>query len=103
MRTTVTVDPDVEALLRQAMQQSGQSFKTTLNQAIRRGLADVVLKSDESRFVVEAQDMGLRPGVDIANIHDLETDLEVEAFLEVTRKLEDRLTKQKSSNERSKS
>jgi hypothetical protein len=84
---------DVEALLRQAMQQSGQSFKTTLNQAIRRGLADVVVPSNEPRFVVEAQDMGLRPGVDISNIHDFETELEIEAFLEVTRKLEERLQK----------
>ncbi|MDZ4659250.1 MAG: hypothetical protein SH868_16885 [Bythopirellula sp.] len=91
MRTTVTVDPDVEALLRQAMQQSGQTFKTTLNQAIRRGLADVVMKKDEKPFVVKAKNMGLRPGIDIANIHDLEAEWEVEAFLDVTRKLEERL------------
>lgn len=91
MRTTVTVDPDVEALLRQAMQQSGQSFKTTLNQAIRRGLADVVCKKDEKPFVVKAKNMGLRSGIDIANIHDIEAEMEVEAFLDVTRKLEERL------------
>lgn len=91
MRTTVTVDPDVEALLRQAMQESGETFKTTLNQAIRRGLADVVCKKDEKPFVVKAKNMGLRAGIDIANIHDIETEMEVEAFLEVTRKSEERL------------
>jgi hypothetical protein len=95
MRTTVTVDPDVEALLRQAMQQSGQSFKTTLNQAVRRGLADVVVKSDEPPFVVKPKAMGLKPGIDYSKINQLNDQLEVEAYLEVTRKLkEERSNKQ---------
>ena len=38
MRTTVTLDPDVEALLRQAMRERGLSFKEALNSAIRQGL-----------------------------------------------------------------
>ena len=38
MRTTVTLDPDVEALLRKEMRRRGESFKRTLNQAIRDGL-----------------------------------------------------------------
>lgn len=97
MRTTVTVDPDVELLLKQAMQQTGQSFKATLNRAIRRGLADVVVEKDEKPFVVEAKNMGVRSGIDIANIHDLETEWEVEAYLEVTRKLEERLKEPESS------
>ncbi|NOY40306.1 MAG: FHIPEP family type III secretion protein [Planctomycetes bacterium] len=88
MRTTVTLDHDAEQLLRQAMQQTGESFKVALNRAIRRGLADTVPQGVEEPFVVEAQDMGVQPGVDIANIHDLETELEVEAYLEGTRKLE---------------
>jgi hypothetical protein len=38
MRTTVTLDPDVEALLRQAMAEKGLTFKQALNDAIRRGI-----------------------------------------------------------------
>jgi hypothetical protein len=38
MRTTVTLDPDVEALVRQAMREHGLSFKQALNQAVRTGL-----------------------------------------------------------------
>jgi hypothetical protein len=38
MRTTVTLDPDVESLIRTAMKQRGQSFKEALNSAIRLGL-----------------------------------------------------------------
>lgn len=40
MRTTVTLDPDVEALVRQAMRERGLSFKQALNQAIRAGVAN---------------------------------------------------------------
>ena len=39
MRTTVTLDPDVEALLRKAVRERGQPFKQVLNAAIREGLA----------------------------------------------------------------
>lgn len=39
MRTTVTLDPDVEKLLRRARREHDQSFKTVLNAAIRRGLS----------------------------------------------------------------
>ena len=37
MRTTLTLDPDVAALVRKAMR-SGRSFKEVVNDAIRRGL-----------------------------------------------------------------
>lgn len=35
MRTTVTLDPDAEALLRRRMRERGVSFKQALNDAIR--------------------------------------------------------------------
>ena len=38
MRTTVTLDPDVQALLREASLRSGKPFKTALNDAVRAGL-----------------------------------------------------------------
>lgn len=38
MRTTVTLDPDVERLIRNAMRERGISFKEALNQAARKGL-----------------------------------------------------------------
>jgi hypothetical protein len=87
MRTTVTIDPDVEALLRQAMQQSGESFKVTLNRAIQRGLADTIPKKNEKPFVVKPKAMGLKPGIDYSKINQLADELEVEDHLEVTRKL----------------
>jgi len=38
MRTTVTLDPDVERLIRDAMRERGISFKEALNEAARVGL-----------------------------------------------------------------
>jgi hypothetical protein len=40
MRTTVTLDPDVEVLVRKAMRERGLSFKQALNQAVRAGVAN---------------------------------------------------------------
>jgi hypothetical protein len=38
MRTTITLDPDVEALLKKAMRERGITFKDAVNQAVRAGL-----------------------------------------------------------------
>ena len=87
MRTTITVDPDVEQLLRAAMEATGQSLKATLNEAVRRGLAGIAVQASEPRFKVEPRPMGLRAGIDPTKLGDLADDLEVEAFLDVSRSL----------------
>lgn len=38
MRTTVTLDPDTEAIIRRLMREKGVQFKTALNDAIRAGV-----------------------------------------------------------------
>ena len=38
MRTTVTLDPDTEMLVKRAMRERGLSFKEAVNEAIRAGL-----------------------------------------------------------------
>jgi len=81
MRTTVTVDDDAQQLLEQAMRQTGQSFKVTLNQAIRKGLAEIVPTLAEEPFVVASQTMGLRAGIDLAQLQQMGDEIEVDAFL----------------------
>lgn len=39
MRTTVTLDPDVQSLLKDAAHRTGKPFKATLNDAVRAALA----------------------------------------------------------------
>jgi hypothetical protein len=43
VRTTVTLDPDVEARLRAAMRERDVSFKVALNDAVRAGLGGSAL------------------------------------------------------------
>jgi len=49
MRTTVTLDPDTENLIRETVRRSNRSFKQVLNDAIRKGLR----ASDSSHLRVE--------------------------------------------------
>lgn len=87
MRTTVTLDADVESLLKEEAHRSQRSFKAVLNDAIRRQLGH---RGEVNRepFVVRTQPLGLKPGLDPSRLAELADDLELEAFLETTRRLE---------------
>jgi hypothetical protein len=87
MRTTVTLDADVEQLLRDAMQQRRQSFKEALNQAIRSGLSNARTGAEDAAFVVHARRMGLRAGIDSARLNQISDELEAESFDELSRGL----------------
>ncbi|HYK18077.1 MAG TPA: hypothetical protein VEV37_08650 [Bryobacteraceae bacterium] len=56
MRTTVTLDPDVERLIRAAMRERGTSFKEALNQAVRDGFSNT--RPRRRKFVQKTYDMG---------------------------------------------
>lgn len=81
MRTTVTLDPATERLIRLAMADRGVSFKVALNEAIQRGLAD--LDDQDEPFVVQATSLGLRAGIDPARLNAGAGELEVDAFVEL--------------------
>lgn len=50
MRTTLTLDREVERLLKKAMRLRNQSFKQALNQAVLQGLADLADDQQEPPF-----------------------------------------------------
>ena len=83
VRTTVTLDADTERLLRSAMRERNLSFKTALNDAIRRGLGRIPAET-EPRFRVAAKPMHLRSGLDPSRMHDLDAALEIEAYNPLT-------------------
>ena len=86
MRTTVTLDKDVERLLREAMHRLRRSFKQTLNDALRSSLAGRSVQRKATRFVVRARPMGLRTDVGPDGFNKLADELEVDAFLARTRR-----------------
>jgi len=55
MRTTVTLDPDVEALVKRAMRERGLTFKQAVNEAIRAGMT---ARSGTTPVAFETHDMG---------------------------------------------
>ncbi len=58
MRTTVTLDDDVAALLRKRMRERGHTFKQALNEALRDGLLrDDVADADRS-YATPTFDLG---------------------------------------------
>ncbi|MCZ2147046.1 MAG: hypothetical protein LC126_04655 [Bryobacterales bacterium] len=56
MRTTVTLEPDVQALIRAAMRERGISFKEALNSAVRAGLTPG--KPKRRHFVQKSYSLG---------------------------------------------
>ena len=80
MRTTITLEPDVEALLAKAMRERGVSFKDAVNEAIRSGLRPT---SARRRHRTPTFEMGT-PRVDITKALGLAAALEDD---EIARKL----------------
>lgn len=83
MRTTVTLDPDVEAKLRAVMRERGVSFKVALNDSVRAGLHTETRPT--RRYRMKTYPMGVRPGVNLDKALTLAGDLE---DAEILRKLE---------------
>ena len=72
VRTTVTLDPDVEAIVKQAMRERGLTFKQALNQAVRAGATARRPRVEEP---LPTHDMG-EPLVDVTKALRLVGELE---------------------------
>ena len=75
MRTTVTLDPDVAAKLKETARERGLSFKETLNGAIRRGFERGEPKSQPYRLPTP-QRLEAKPGVNLDKALQLAGELE---------------------------
>jgi len=80
MRTTITLDPDVDALVRKMMRERGIPFKEAVNEAIRAGMRP---RGARARFRTRTYDLG-PPAVPLEKALTLAGDLEDE---ELVRKL----------------
>jgi hypothetical protein len=78
MRTTVTLDPDVESMLRKEVQKRGEPFKQVLNNAIRAGLRRPKRRGEA--FEPLTFDMG-KPRLDLTKAGALAAELEDEELI----------------------
>lgn len=76
MRTTLTLDDDVAALLRAELRRTGKSFKALVNDLLRSALAFRRNHRTIPRFTVRPRPMGTRPDLDYDRISELVEELE---------------------------
>ncbi len=76
MRSTTTLEPDVQRLIERAMARNKAGFKETVNTAIRKGLA--AQKVVKAEFDLPVFRLGLLPGLDPRGLNALSDDALVE-------------------------
>lgn len=79
----MTIDPDVEALLRAAMKERSASFKKALNDGLRVGLQAERIRGSQP-YRLKTHRMGFRPELRLDKAIDLAARMEEE---ELARKL----------------
>ena len=84
MRTTLTLEPDVEKRIRQEIRRTGKGRKAVVNEALRLGLGMAGKPIRPPHFEVRARAFGFKPGIDLDRLNQLVDELEA---VEVTRKL----------------
>jgi uncharacterized protein (UPF0335 family) len=88
MRTTLTLDDDLYERLEAETHRLRKSFKAVVNDAIRRGMAGQDVPRDLPPFVVVPHHCEFQPGFDPQHSNRLVDELEVEAMIEKTARLE---------------
>lgn len=78
MRTTVTLDPDTDAIVRRLMRERGLTFKAAVNAAIRAG--EIGRTTGRSTYRTPTFDMGA-PAVPIDKALRLAAELEDEVLI----------------------
>ena len=84
MRTTIDLDPDVDARLRALARERGVPLRVVINEALRAGLHPARGVADEP-YTLPSRRLGVRPGIDLDKALALAGQIEDE---EILRKLE---------------
>lgn len=71
MRTTLTLDDDVAAKLREELRHRDGGMKELVNELLRLALNARRQINKSKPFKVQAKSMGVRPGINLNNIGDL--------------------------------
>ena len=80
MRTTLTLDDDVIALLREEVERSHRPFKHVVNQALRLGLRAGSDRESQPSYRTRPHAFGFKAGIDLDKLNQLADELETESF-----------------------
>jgi hypothetical protein len=83
MRTTIDLDPDVDARLRALARERGVPLRTVINDALRAGIEP--RDGDAQPYTLPSRRLGVRPGINLDKAMRLAGELEDE---EIARKLD---------------
>ena len=84
MRTTIDLDPDLDARVRALARERGVPLRVVVNDTLRAGLHPAA-SGEACTYVLPSRRLGLRPGVNVDKALALAGELEDE---EILRKLE---------------
>jgi hypothetical protein len=96
VRTTLTIDDDLAALLKQRARELGVPFKEAVNRTIRVGLGEAARPRRGGAPKTSPHSFGFRPGVDLDKLGQLADELEAEAFAASAEKSRDPARRQRS-------
>jgi len=80
MRTTLTVDDDLIALLKRRSRELGLPFKEVVNRTLRVGLGEQAKPPRHATPKTIPHAFGFRPGTDLDKLNQLADELEAEEY-----------------------
>ena len=80
MRTTLTIDDDLAALLKRRARELGLPFKDVVNRTLRAGFGEQAKPRHRTALKTIPHAFGFRPGIDLDKLNQLADELEAEAF-----------------------
>ena len=80
MRTTLTLDDDIGAALKEQARLLDKPFRQVVNDTLRRGMSPTP-REDRPRFRIKPHHGGFAPGVDPLRLNQLNDELETADFL----------------------
>lgn len=88
MRTTLTLDDDLAAMLEQRGQDLGIPFDEVVNRTLRSGLGATAKPRSGPQVKTIPHSFGFNPGIDLDRLNQLADELEADAFAAAPAKAE---------------
>ena len=80
MRTTLTIDDDLAALLKRRARELGLPFREVVNRTLRAGFGEQTRPRYAAAPKAIPHAFGFRPGIDLDKLNQLADELESEAY-----------------------
>lgn len=87
MRTTLTIDDDLAAIIEREGRRKGMTFKELINSTLRRGLECEEIRGAPTKVKTRPHNFGFKGGIDLDKLNQLADELEAEEFVKANKEL----------------